>query len=239
VNSNNNATNRWLLFYREVNMENRRLVIAVDGPAGAGKSTIAKKVAQKLNIEYIDTGAMYRALTLKVIRSNVEIDNVEEILKIMESTSIEFIDNHIYLDGTRVDEEIRENIINTKVSFIAKIKEVRQMMIKLQRKMAEYTNVIMDGRDIGTVVLPNANYKFFITASVEERAKRRYKELIEKNNENITYEKVLEEIKERDKIDSTRKIAPLKKSPDAYEIDTTNKTIEECVDEIINIIEGR
>ncbi|HHV46695.1 MAG TPA: (d)CMP kinase [Tissierellia bacterium] len=220
-------------------MENRRLVIAVDGPAGAGKSTIAKKVAQKLNIEYIDTGAMYRALTLKVIRSNVEIDNVEEILKIMESTSIEFIDNHIYLDGTRVDEEIRENIINTKVSFIAKIKEVRQMMIKLQRKMAEYTNVIMDGRDIGTVVLPNANYKFFITASVEERAKRRYKELIEKNNENITYEKVLEEIKERDKIDSTRKIAPLKKSPDAYEIDTTNKTIEECVDEIINIIEGR
>jgi len=239
VNSNNNATNRWLLFYREVNMENRRLVIAVDGPAGAGKSTIAKKVAQKLNIEYIDTGAMYRALTLKVIRSNVEIDNVEEILKIMESTSIEFIDNHIYLDGTRVDEEIRENIINTKVSFIAKIKEVRQMMIKLQRKMAEYTNVIMDGRDIGKVVLPNANYKFFITASVEERAKRRYKELIEKNNENITYEKVLEEIKERDKIDSTRKIAPLKKSPDAYEIDTTNKTIEECVDEIINIIEGR
>lgn len=220
-------------------MENRRLVIAVDGPAGAGKSTIAKKVAQKLNIEYIDTGAMYRALTLKVIRSNVEIDNVEEILKIMESTSIEFIDNHIYLDGTRVDEEIRENIINTKVSFIAKIKEVRQMMIKLQRKMAEYTNVIMDGRDIGTVVLPNANYKFFITASVEERAKRRYKELIEKNNENITYEKVLEEIKERDKIDSTRKIAPLKKSPDAYEIDTTNKTIEECVDEIINMIEGR
>lgn len=220
-------------------MESKRLVIAVDGPAGAGKSTIAKKVAQRLNIEYIDTGAMYRALTLKVVRSNIEMNNIEEILKIMESTSIQFINNHIYLDGTRVDEEIRENVINTKVSFIAKIKEVRLMMIQFQRKMSESTDVIMDGRDIGTVVLPNANYKFFITASIEERAMRRYKELIEKNNKNITYEQVLEEIKERDRIDSTREIAPLRKSPDAYEIDTTDKTIEECVDEIINIIEGR
>jgi len=239
VNSNNNATNRWLLFYQEVNMKSKKLVIAVDGPAGAGKSTIAKEVAKKLNIEYIDTGAMYRALTLKIIRSNVDMDNVEKILKIMESTSIEFKNNHIYLDGTRVDNEIRENIISTRVSFIAKIKEVRLMMIKLQQKMAEYTNVIMDGRDIGTVVLPNANYKFFITASVEERALRRYKELIEKNNKDITYVQVLEEIKERDRIDSTRKIAPLRKSPDAYEIDTTNKTIDECVNEVINIIEGR
>lgn len=220
-------------------MKSKKLVIAVDGPAGAGKSTIAKEVAKKLNIEYIDTGAMYRALTLKVVRSNIEMNNIEEILKIMESTSIQFINNHIYLDGTRVDEEIRENVINTKVSFIAKIKEVRLMMIQFQRKMSESTDVIMDGRDIGTVVLPNANYKFFITASIEERAMRRYKELIEKNNKNITYEQVLEEIKERDRIDSTREIAPLRKSPDAYEIDTTDKTIEECVDEIINIIEGR
>lgn len=220
-------------------MGNKRLIIAVDGPAGAGKSTIAKIVAQRLNIEYIDTGAMYRALTLKILRSNIDINNKEEILKIMETTTIQFINNHIYLDGTRVDKEIRENIINKNVSFIARIEEVRLMMIKLQQKLAESTNIIMDGRDIGTVVLPNANFKFFITASVEERAMRRFKELAEKGNKNITYEQVLEEIKTRDRIDSTREIAPLKKSPDAYEIDTTNKTIEECVNEIINIIEGR
>lgn len=218
-------------------MSNRRLIIAVDGPAGAGKSTIAKIVAQKLNIEYIDTGAMYRALTLKILKSKIDINNIEEILRTMESTTIEFLNNHIYLDGTRVDEEIRENIINKNVSYIAKIKEVRLKMIKLQQKMAESTNVIMDGRDIGTVVLPNAHYKFFITATVEERARRRYKELIEKGNKNITYEQILQEIKTRDRIDSTREIAPLKKSPEAYEIDTTNKTIDECVNEVINIIE--
>ncbi|NLY66951.1 MAG: (d)CMP kinase [Tissierellia bacterium] len=218
-------------------MSSKRLIIAVDGPAGAGKSTIAKRVAQILNIEYIDTGAMYRALTLKVIRSNIGIDNIEEIIKLMESTTIEFINNHIYLDGKNVDKEIRENIISKNVSYIAKIKEVRLMMIKLQRQIAESTNLIMDGRDIGTIVLPHANYKFFVTASVEERARRRYIELTEEGKENITYEQVLEEIKIRDKIDSTREIAPLKKSPDAYVIDTTNKTIEESVNEIIAIIE--
>ncbi len=218
-------------------MSSKRLIIAVDGPAGAGKSTIAKRVAQILNIEYIDTGAMYRALTLKVIKSNIGIDNIEEIIKLMESTTIEFINNHIYLDGKNVDKEIRENIISKNVSYIAKIKEVRLMMIKLQRQIAESTNLIMDGRDIGTIVLPHANYKFFVTASVEERARRRYIELTEEGKENITYEQVLEEIKIRDKIDSTREIAPLKKSPDAYVIDTTNKTIEESVNEIIAIIE--
>lgn len=218
-------------------MDNRRLIIAVDGPAGAGKSTIAKRVAKILNIEYIDTGAMYRALTLKVIKSKVDINNIEEILKAMETTTIEFINNHIYLDGIKVDKEIRENVISTNVSYIAKIKEVRSMMIRLQRKIAESTNLIMDGRDIGTVVLPHANYKFFITASVEERARRRYIELTEGGNESITYEQVLEEIKTRDRIDSTREIAPLKKSPDAHLIDTTNKTIEESVKEVIDIIE--
>ncbi|NLX62841.1 MAG: (d)CMP kinase [Tissierellia bacterium] len=218
-------------------MDNRRLIIAVDGPAGAGKSTIAKRVAKILNIEYIDTGAMYRALTLKVIRAKVDINNIKEILKAMETTTIEFINNHIYLDGIKVDKEIRENVISTNVSYIAKIKEVRSMMIRLQRKIAESTNLIMDGRDIGTVVLPHANYKFFITASVEERARRRYIELTEGGNESITYEQVLEEIKTRDRIDSTREIAPLKKSPDAHLIDTTNKTIEESVKEVIDIIE--
>ncbi|NLW22477.1 MAG: (d)CMP kinase [Tissierellia bacterium] len=215
-----------------------RLVIAIDGPAGAGKSTIAKKIAKILKLEYIDTGAMYRALTLKAIEEGVDPEDTEAILELIGSTSIYFKDNHIYLDGTRVDEEIRQNIVSRNVSKIAKIKEVREKMVELQRELAKSGSVIMDGRDIGTVVLPDANYKFFVTASVEERARRRYKELIE-SNQKVTYDQVLSQIKERDRIDSTREISPLQKSPDAYEIDTTNKTIEQCVDEIVDIIEGR
>ena len=220
-------------------MSNDRLVIAVDGPAGAGKSTVAKKVAEILKLEYIDTGAMYRALTLKVIKNKINSKDTKNILKLISSTSIYFNDNHIYLDGTKVDREIRENIINNNVSNIAPIKEVREQMVRMQQQMSEKNNVIMDGRDIGTVVLPNANFKFFVTASIEERARRRYKELIEKGEKSISYDQILREIEKRDKIDSTRKIAPLKKSIDAYEIDTTNMTIEECVNQIVNIIEGR
>ena len=220
-------------------MSDNKLIIAVDGPAGAGKSTIAKKVAEILGIEYIDTGAMYRALTLKVIRNGIDSKDSESILKLMESTSICFKDNKIYLDGTRVDKEIRENIINNNVSNVSKIREVREKMVNMQQELSKSNNIIMDGRDIGTVVLPNANFKFYITASVEERARRRYKELIEKGEKNISYEQILDEIKKRDKIDSTREVAPLRKSFDSYEIDTTNKTVDECVAKIINIIEGR
>ena len=220
-------------------MSGDKLIIAVDGPTGAGKSTIAKKIAKILEIEYIDTGAMYRALTLKVIKNGIDSKDSESILKLMESTSICFKDNKIYLDGTRVDKEIRENIINNNVSNVAKIREVREEMVSMQRELSKSNNIIMDGRDIGTVVLPNANFKFFITASVEERAKRRHKELIEKGEKNISYKQVLAEIQKRDKIDSTREVAPLRKSFDSYEIDTTNKTVEECVDEIITIMGGR
>lgn len=220
-------------------MGSKRLVIAIDGPAGAGKSTIAKKVADILGIEYIDTGAMYRAFTLKVLKSNIDINNVQQIVKLLDSTRIEFKNRHIYLDGIRVDEDIRDNSISNNVSNIAKIKEVREKMVEIQQELAKSNNVIMDGRDIGTVVLPNANYKFFVTASVEERARRRYKELLLKNADNITYEQILEEIKKRDEIDSNREISPLRKSPDAYVIDTTNKTIDESVQEVISIIEGR
>lgn len=219
-------------------MENDRLVIAIDGPAGSGKSTIAKKVSQVLKIEYIDTGAMYRALTLKILKLNININNLKEVLEILKDTSIKFENNHIYLDGIIVDKDIRKNIINNNVSEVSKIKEIRQHMVKIQQELAKHNNVIMDGRDIGTVVFPNANYKFFLTAKSEERAKRRHKQLLKKN-EIITYEQVLEEIKERDKIDSTREIAPLIKSPDAYEIDTTNKTIKETVNNVLAIIEGR
>lgn len=213
-----------------------RLVIAVDGPAGSGKSTIAKRIAHILEMEYIDTGAMYRALTLKVIRENIDSKDIRNILKLLETTSIYFKNNHIYLDDIMVDDEIRKNIINKNVSDIAKIAKVREKMVESQQKLSESYNVIMDGRDIGTVVLPKANFKFFIIASIEERARRRYEELMEKNEENISYNKILDEIKKRDNIDSTRENSPLRKSPESYEIDNTNKTIDESIDEILHII---
>lgn len=216
-----------------------RLVIAIDGPAAAGKSTIAKEIAKRLNLEYIDTGAMYRALTLKIIDSDVDMEDIDRIIEISHSTSIKFKNNSIYLDNVIVDDEIRKNIVNTHVSNVAKIKEIREIMVMMQRKMAQNSNIIMDGRDIGTVVLPHANYKFFLIASVEERARRRYLEIQKRGEENINYERILEEIIERDTIDSTRDISPLKKAIDAYEIDTTDKSIEETIVEIISIVEGR
>ncbi len=212
--------------------------IAIDGPAGAGKSTIAKLVSKKLNIEYIDTGAMYRALTLKVLNNNLNPKNPKDVIEILKSTEIDFINNHIYLDGKLVDKEIRENIINKNVSYVAIIKEVREGMVKLQQKMAKTKSVVMDGRDITTVVLPNANFKFFITASVEERGRRRYKELVEKGETAITLEQIINEIEKRDNIDSTREISPLIISDDSFVLDTTNMTIDECVDSIISIVKG-
>ncbi|NLJ99502.1 MAG: (d)CMP kinase [Tissierellia bacterium] len=219
-------------------METDRLVIAVDGPAGSGKSTIAKRIADILGLEYIDTGAMYRALTLKVINEGIDSKDTESILELLQTTSIYFKDNHIYLDGIMVDDKIRKNIINKNVSNVAKIKKVREKMVEIQQKLSKSSNIIMDGRDIGTVVLPRANFKFFIIASVEERARRRYKELIEKGEKDISYNQILTEIKRRDKLDSTRKISPLRKSPESYEIDTTNKTIDQSINEIIDIIKG-
>ncbi|NLV88585.1 MAG: (d)CMP kinase [Tissierellia bacterium] len=219
-------------------MLDKQITIAIDGPAGAGKSTIAKKVAEILSIEYVDTGAMYRALTLKVLNEGLDPKSTEDVKSIIENTSIDFRNNHIYLDNKNVDKEIRENRISKNVSYIAKIKEVREAMVKIQQKLAKTKSVIMDGRDIGTVVLPNADFKFFVVASVEERARRRYKELIEKGEEGISYEDIKKEIENRDRIDSTREISPLVKSQDAYLLDTTGKTVDECVNEIISIIKG-
>ena len=212
--------------------------IAVDGPAGAGKSTIAKRVSQVLQIEYIDTGAMYRALTLKALRNDIDPENPKEVVNLLNKTSIDFNNNHIYLDGEMVDKEIRENIINKYVSPIAIIKEVREGMVSIQQKMAKTKSVIMDGRDITTVVLPNADYKFFITASVEERSRRRYKELSEKGEKDITLELIQADIQRRDEIDSNREFAPLTLTDDSFLIDTTNKPIEECVSIIVSLVKG-
>lgn len=213
----------------------KNLTIAVDGPAGSGKSTISKKIARELNIVYIDTGAMYRALTLKILKNGISLFDKKELSETLENTTIDFRDNQIYLDGEKVDEEIRDNRINTNVSEVAKIKEVREKLVEIQRNIARNKSVIMDGRDIGSFVLPDASYKFYITASIEERGYRRYKELKEKGYD-VDLELVIEEIRERDRIDSTREISPLVKCDDAIEIDTTDKTIEEVVSEILEIV---
>lgn len=208
--------------------------IAIDGPAGAGKSTIAKRVAQELFIEYIDTGSMYRALTLKVLRNRIDPMNKKKVTELLSNTDIDIDNNHIYLDGFNVDDEIRENIISKNATYVATIKEVRDVMVTLQQNLAKKKSVIMDGRDITTVVLPNADFKYFVTASVEVRSKRRYKELLEKGEANITLEMIMDDIIKRDRNDSSREIAPLKKTSDSLLLDTTNKSIDECVNIIVS-----
>lgn len=213
----------------------KNIVIAVDGPAGAGKSTISKIVAEKLKIEYIDTGAMYRAITLKIIRKGIILEDIDSIKRLLNETHIDFINGRIYLDEEDVSEDIRKIEVSSRVSDVAAMPAVREKLVELQRKMASFKSVIMDGRDIGTNVLKDANIKIFLTASVEERAKRRYKEMIEKGN-NVTFEDICRDIENRDRIDSTRKVNPLKKADDAVEIDTTSKTIDTVVNEIISIV---
>lgn len=219
-------------------MNNRNYSIAIDGPSASGKSTIAKKVSQRLGIEYIDTGAMYRAITYKVLKNNIDPLDIEKVIDLLNTTEIDFIDNSIYLDGLIVDNEIRENVVSKNVSYIAKIKEVREKLVKLQQSMSKTKNIIMDGRDIGTVVLPNADYKFFVTASVTERANRRYKELLDRGENLISLDSIVADIIKRDEIDSNREIGPLRQSKDSYLLDTTNKSIDESVDYIISIVTG-
>ncbi|GAA0063486.1 (d)CMP kinase [Clostridium sp. CTA-6] len=209
--------------------------IAIDGPAGAGKSTIAKIIGKKLNIMYINTGSMYRAVTLMALENNIEPSDIESLKTLINSMDISFNGNNIIVNGKDLEEAIRMPIINNNVSKYAAVEEVRELLVSMQQNISKKYNVIMDGRDIGTVVLKDAPYKFFITASAEVRAKRRLKELKEKHI-NIDFEDVLKEIKERDYIDSNRKINPLKQSKDAILIDTSNFTIEEVVDKICTII---
>lgn len=209
--------------------------IAIDGPAGAGKSTIAKIIGKKLNLIYINTGSMYRAVTLMALENNIESSDIESLKTLINSMDISFNGNNIIVNGKDLEEAIRMPIINNNVSKYAAVEEVRELLVSMQQNISKKYNVIMDGRDIGTVVLKDAPYKFFITASAEVRAKRRLKELKEKHI-NIDFEDVLKEIKQRDYIDSNRKINPLKQSEDAILIDTSNFTIEEVVDKICTII---
>ena len=209
------------------------MIIAIDGPAGSGKSTIAKLIADDLGLVYLDTGAMYRLVTLKALNEGI-LGDFEKIKKMLNNLNIDIKENGFYLDNVDVSDEIRKPIVSENVSDIAAIREVREKMVDLQRKFSESKNVILDGRDIGTVVFPNANVKIFLVADAKERANRRYKELVKKG-ENVKIEEIYENILKRDEIDSTRKESPLKKAEDAIEVDTTSKNIEEVKNEILNI----
>ena len=213
------------------------MIIAIDGPAGSGKSTIAKLIAEDLGLVYLDTGAMYRLVTLKALNEGI-LDNLDKIIKMLDDLRIDIKKNGFYLDDTNVSEEIRKPVVSENVSDIAAIREVREKMVDLQRKFSESKNVILDGRDIGTVVFPNADVKIFLVADAKERSNRRYKELIAKG-ENVKIEEIYENILKRDKIDSTRKESPLKKANDAIEVDTTSKNIEEVKNEILYIIKQK
>ena len=205
--------------------------IAVDGPSGAGKSTIAKAVAQRLGIDYIDTGAMYRAIGYKMLKKGINVDDLEGIQRLLDTTEIDFSKGDIILDGQVINDLIRTPEISKQASSCSAVGIVREKLVDLQQKMGGAKSVVMDGRDIGTVVFPDAEYKFFITASPEERAKRRYNELIEKGQK-VNYDQVLADITDRDHNDSTREITPLRKAEDAIEVYTTNMTIEEVIEYI-------
>ena len=213
------------------------MIIAIDGPAGSGKSTIAKLIAEDLGLVYLDTGAMYRLVTLKALNDGI-LGNLDKIIKILDNLNIDIKENGFYLDDIDVGEEIRKPVVSENVSDIAAIREVREKMVDLQRKFSESKNVILDGRDIGTVVFPNADVKIFLVADAKERANRRYKELVAKG-ENVRIEEIYENILKRDEIDSTRKESPLKKADNAIEVDTTSKNIEEVKNEILNIVKKK
>ena len=212
-------------------------IVAIDGPAGAGKSTIAKLVGKKFDLMYINTGAMYRAVALMAERNDVKPEEVEKLVKLVDTMEMHFENDDLILNGVNVQEEITMPEISAIVSNYASIPEVRAKLVELQRNMSEKYDVIMDGRDIGTVVLKDSKFKFFLTASAEERANRRYKELTERGLE-VNYDEILSEIIRRDTIDSTREVDPLRKADDAIEIDSSNYNINEVTEIICNYIEN-
>ena len=217
------------------------MIIAIDGPAGAGKSTVARTIAQKMGFLYIDTGAMYRALTLKALESKIGENDTAALIEMARSASIDLMNEQdgslkILLDGRDVTSPIRQPRITKLVSDIAKIKGVREIMLGWQRKLGQQRDSVLDGRDIGTVVFPDADKKFYIDAEFSVRVRRRYKELKELN-QGVTLEDIEKDLRHRDNIDSTREFAPLKKADDAIYIDTTELTIEEAVDKVLGYIQ--
>ena len=214
------------------------MVIAIDGPAGSGKSTTAKNVAEKLGFIHINTGAMYRGIALKCIQEDVNIEDTSQLNYLLTHTKLEFASEGeltLFMDGVDISAEITSVQVTDFVSQVSAISEVREKLVQYQRKMAEGLNVVLEGRDIGTVVFPNADHKFFLVADIHERAKRRKKEM-EAKGEVVSLEELTAEMLERDRKDSTRKHSPLKKTEDAVEIDTTGISIEEQVNRIVEIV---
>ncbi|WP_242227112.1 (d)CMP kinase [Bacillus cereus group sp. BfR-BA-01315] len=219
----------------------KRISIAIDGPAAAGKSTVAKVVAKELSYVYIDTGAMYRTLTYAALEQNVDIENEESLMEVLKNVNIDFQQGEntqlVFLNGKDVSEAIRTPNVTNRVSIVAKHRLVREEMVRRQQALAEKGGVVMDGRDIGTHVLPNAEVKIFMLASVQERAERRHLENTKKGFAS-SLEQLKKEIAKRDKLDSEREVSPLKKADDALELDTTSLSIEEVVQRIMDIVSG-
>jgi len=210
--------------------------IAIDGPASSGKSTIAKLLSKKLNFEYIDTGALYRAITYIINREKIDADNEKLITEIISSSIFEFRSNKLFLNGISIENEIRKNIISKKVSKIAAKQYIRKLLNNVIRNATDHSqNIIVDGRDIGTVVLPSADLKIYLNASSKKRAYRRYLELLAKD-EPVVLAKLEEELIERDFLDTNRAIDPLKKAVDAFEIVTDDLDLEQVVDKIIDLL---
>ncbi|GFZ29588.1 cytidylate kinase [Clostridium zeae] len=212
-----------------------RLSVAIDGPAGAGKSTIAKIVAKRYNLMYINTGSMYRAVTYKALEKDIPPENIEALCNLIDTMEMHFENDELYLNDVNINEQLTVPNISKNVSAYASIKEVRTRLVTLQRNMSKKYDVIMDGRDIGTVVLKDASFKFFLTASPEERATRRYEELKAKGLE-VDYSTILKDIIQRDYLDSNREVDPLTKADDALEVDTTGINIDQVVNKICEYI---
>lgn len=220
----------------------KKISIAIDGPAASGKSTVAKRLAEALSYVYIDTGAMYRALTYCALQRGVDVHDEKQLMNVLHDTYIELKPSPagqlVLVHGENVTEEIRKNDVTNNVSYVAKHPAVREEMVKRQRELGQHGGVVMDGRDIGTHVLPHAEVKIFLHASVEERAKRRHEENMARGIPS-NLEQLKEEIARRDQIDSERAVAPLKKAEDAIEIDTTSLSIDEVVERIMRIVQER
>jgi len=222
----------------------RKIIIAIDGYSGCGKSTTAKLVAERLKYLYIDTGAMYRAVTLYFLDHFVSLNNPKEVAKALDSIQLQFHANltsqanEIFLNGLNVEEEIRKMYVSEQVSHVSALPEVRHMLVEQQRKLARKGGVVMDGRDIGTNVFPNAELKIFVTADIQVRAARRQQELLERGQE-VDLDDIVVNLEERDRIDTSRKQNPLVKAEDAYILDTSYFTIEEQVDFVVNLYLGK
>ena len=213
----------------------KEFIVALDGPAGSGKSTIAKKIAQRYNLTYLDTGAMYRMITLYFLENNINWQEEKQCLQALQEVRLDMKEGKFFLNGKDVSEEIRSPRVSSHVSDIAALKAVREQLVHLQREISKGKRVILDGRDIGTVVFPKADVKIYLLASPEERAKRRFLEYQSKG-EKISLEEVLASIQQRDQIDSTRKESPLRKAEDAIEIDSSFMSVEESVEEVAKYI---